>query len=227
MEAQAAEDKPLMSISDEATEWEDRLPHPDRNAEEQITDAEFQQVVDEHLGKLSDIERTVLVLYHQEERTYEQISLALGLPLGTVRTHLHRGRKRLRESLLAAKNTRRGRDVQSVNGIDETGDRDDAFERRLDGALAAAPLVSISPEFARRIAAQVPSQLVVPVRSPGYARRSAIVCAAGLLIVVLLLAPRAVSGATLFSAIEWIFCAQLSLLALFSISSWSPWRLRG
>ena len=101
------EDKPLTSISDEATEWEDRLPHPDRNAEEQIADAEFQRVVDEHLGRLSDIERTVLVLYHQEERTYEQISLTLGLPLGTVRTHLHRGRKRLRESLLAAKNAER------------------------------------------------------------------------------------------------------------------------
>lgn len=96
-------DKPLISISDEATEWEDRLPHPDRSAEEQIADAEFQQAVDEHLGRLSNIERTVLVLYHQEERTYEQISLALGLPIGTVRTHLHRGRKRLRESLMAQK----------------------------------------------------------------------------------------------------------------------------
>ncbi len=96
-------ERPLISISDEATEWEERLPHPDRNAEEQIADTEFQQAVDQHLGRLSNIERTVLVLYHQEERTYEQISLALGMPLGTIRTHLHRGRKRLRECLIAAK----------------------------------------------------------------------------------------------------------------------------
>ena len=102
------EDQPLTSISDEAADWEDRLPHPDRNAEDQIADAEFQQAVEEHLGRLSAIERTVLVLYHQEERTYEQISLTLGLPLGTVRTHLHRGRKRLRESLLAVKDRGRG-----------------------------------------------------------------------------------------------------------------------
>ena len=93
------EDRPLISISDETSDWEDRLVHPDRNAEEQIADGQFQQAVEEHLGRLSSIERTVLVLYHQEERTYEQIALVLGLPLGTVRTHLHRARKRLREAL--------------------------------------------------------------------------------------------------------------------------------
>jgi len=43
------------------------------------------------------------VLYHQEERTYEQIALALGLPIGTVRTHLHRGRKKLREGIELAR----------------------------------------------------------------------------------------------------------------------------
>ncbi len=97
------EDRPLISISDETSDWEDRLVHPDRNAEEQIADGQFQQAVEEHLGRLSSIERTVLVLYHQEERTYEQIAVVLGLPLGTVRTHLHRARKRLREALQTAR----------------------------------------------------------------------------------------------------------------------------
>lgn len=97
------EDRPLLSISDEVSEWEERLPHPDRTAEEQMSDGEFQSAVDEHLAALSDIERTVLVLYHQEERSYQQISAALGIPLGTVRTHLHRGRKRLREALMTAR----------------------------------------------------------------------------------------------------------------------------
>ncbi len=104
----AREDRPLVSISDETSDWEDRLAHPDRNAEEQLTDAEFQEAVDRHLAALSNIERTVLVLYHQEERSYEQISLALGIPLGTVRTHLHRGRKRLREALKAEEREGRG-----------------------------------------------------------------------------------------------------------------------
>lgn len=40
------EDQPLVSISDEVSDWEDRLAHPDRNAEEQIADHEFQHAVD-------------------------------------------------------------------------------------------------------------------------------------------------------------------------------------
>jgi DNA-directed RNA polymerase specialized sigma24 family protein len=48
------------------------------------------------------------VLYHQEERSYEQIALALGLPIGTVRTHLHRGRKKLREGIEQARTETKG-----------------------------------------------------------------------------------------------------------------------
>jgi RNA polymerase sigma-70 factor (ECF subfamily) len=88
-----------ISLSDETSGWEDRLAHPDPNAEQQIEEREFQQSVEEQLQRLSHMERTILVLYHQEERTYEQIAYALGMPIGTVRTHLHRGRKKLREAL--------------------------------------------------------------------------------------------------------------------------------
>ena len=51
------------------------------------------------LRELPEMERAVLVLYHQEECSYEGIAAALGLPINTVRTHLHRGRKRLSEVL--------------------------------------------------------------------------------------------------------------------------------
>jgi RNA polymerase sigma factor (sigma-70 family) len=91
----------MVSISQEDPGWENRLPHPDRNAEEQMAEREFQGVVEEQLQRLSGVERAVLVLYHQEERTYEQIALALSLPIGTVRTHLHRGRKKLRDLIQA------------------------------------------------------------------------------------------------------------------------------
>ena len=93
----------LVSISDETSGWEDRLPHPGRNAEELMEENEFQGMVEGQLQRLSQVERAVLVLYHQEERTYEQIALALGLPIGTVRTHLHRGRKKLREGIESAR----------------------------------------------------------------------------------------------------------------------------
>jgi RNA polymerase sigma factor (sigma-70 family) len=92
-------DRSHVSLSDETSAWEDRLAHPDRNAEQLIEEREFQQAVEVQLQRLSQIERTIIVLYHQEERTYEQISYSLGMPIGTVRTHLHRGRKKLREAI--------------------------------------------------------------------------------------------------------------------------------
>ena len=92
-------EQPLTSFSDEDAGWEERLAHPDRNAEQQMSDREFALAVDDALLRLSDVERAVLVLYHQEERSYEQIAAALGMPINTVRTHLHRGRNRLREAL--------------------------------------------------------------------------------------------------------------------------------
>jgi len=97
-------DRPLVSISsststDDELDWEDRLPHPAPNAEEQIAERQFQESVEEQLQQLSTVEKAVLVLYHQEERSYEQIAEALSLPMGTVRTHLHRGRKKLREGI--------------------------------------------------------------------------------------------------------------------------------
>ncbi|HEV3149355.1 MAG TPA: sigma-70 family RNA polymerase sigma factor [Acidobacteriaceae bacterium] len=91
------EERPLTSLADEAEDWGDRLRHPSRNAEEQLLEREFAEGVERALAQLSSVQRAVLVLYHQEERSYEQIAAVLGMPIGTVRTHLHRGRARLRE----------------------------------------------------------------------------------------------------------------------------------
>ncbi|MFP5233856.1 MAG: RNA polymerase sigma factor [Acidobacteriota bacterium] len=66
-----------------------------RNPQQHLEDAEVRAAVDAALRELPEIERTVLVLYHQEERSYEAIAAVLDLPINTVRTHLHRGRKRL------------------------------------------------------------------------------------------------------------------------------------
>jgi RNA polymerase sigma factor (sigma-70 family) len=84
---------------DDAWSWEDCLEHSSPNPLQHLEHAEFQQRVETHLTRLSKVERAVLVLYHQEERSYEQIAAALQLPIGTVRTHLHRGRKKLKEAL--------------------------------------------------------------------------------------------------------------------------------
>ena len=96
-----------VSLSDDVSDWEDRLAHPGRNAEQQLEEREFQHSVEEQLQRLSQIERTILVLYHQEERSYDQIAHILSVPIGTVRTHLHRGRKKLRDAILQSQSVNR------------------------------------------------------------------------------------------------------------------------
>ena len=93
------EDLPLVSFAEEESDWEGRLRHPGLNAEQQFAERQFRYSVECQLQQLSPMERTILVLYHQEERSYEQIAQSLKLPIGTVRTHLHRGRKKLREGI--------------------------------------------------------------------------------------------------------------------------------
>jgi RNA polymerase sigma-70 factor (ECF subfamily) len=51
------------------------------------------------LASLGDGDREVLVLYAWADLSYEEISAALGLAVGTVRSRLHRARERVRREL--------------------------------------------------------------------------------------------------------------------------------
>jgi len=90
-------------IEDETGSWIENFAADElsgqhaRTPEQLMEDAETAAVVDAALEELAPMERAVLVLYHQEELSYEGISAALEMPINTVRTHLHRGRKRLGE----------------------------------------------------------------------------------------------------------------------------------
>ncbi len=46
--------------------------------------------------------RTVITLYHLQGKQYEEIAEVLGLPMGTVKTHLFRAKEQLRKLLSAA-----------------------------------------------------------------------------------------------------------------------------
>jgi RNA polymerase sigma-70 factor (ECF subfamily) len=93
------DDRRSASLSDDDEGWSDRLAHPSAGPAELVETREVEFAVEEELGKLNAMERSVLVLYHQEEQSYQQISESLQLPIGTVRTHLHRGRNKLRAAL--------------------------------------------------------------------------------------------------------------------------------
>ena len=51
------------------------------------------------LAELRPEERDVLLLFAWAELDYEEIAAALGVPVGTVRSRLHRGREKLRAAL--------------------------------------------------------------------------------------------------------------------------------
>ncbi len=45
--------------------------------------------------QLPDNYRQVVMLFYMEDRSYEEVARLLGLPIGTVKTYLHRARKQL------------------------------------------------------------------------------------------------------------------------------------
>jgi len=99
----------------------DELTEHARNPEQRMADAEMVEAVEAAMLGLPEMERAVLVLYHQEECSYEGIAAALGLPINTVRTHLHRGRKRLSEVLRGVLRGRREFVSATAKGADVRG----------------------------------------------------------------------------------------------------------
>ncbi len=57
--------------------------------------------LDDAMSVLTDDQREAIVLFYQLDWSVEQIAEYLDQPEGTVKSHLHRGRRRLRETLEA------------------------------------------------------------------------------------------------------------------------------
>jgi RNA polymerase sigma factor (sigma-70 family) len=72
--------------------------HADRVAAD-VTAAGLRDTLHAALAELSANDRDVLLLVAQEELTYEQVAAALDIPVGTVRSRLHRARIQLRAAL--------------------------------------------------------------------------------------------------------------------------------
>jgi RNA polymerase sigma-70 factor (ECF subfamily) len=51
------------------------------------------------LSRLPDVQRDVIVLFYLEEKSVEDVAMALDLPEGTVKSHLHRARCTLAEMM--------------------------------------------------------------------------------------------------------------------------------
>jgi RNA polymerase sigma-70 factor (ECF subfamily) len=82
------------------TEWAQpaRRPAP-ATAEELAASSEFQAHFDRALDALPDKLRLVLLLSAMEGHTLKEVAAMLGLPIGTVKSRLFAGRKKLAEKL--------------------------------------------------------------------------------------------------------------------------------
>ncbi|MEM9083828.1 MAG: sigma-70 family RNA polymerase sigma factor, partial [Planctomycetota bacterium] len=71
--------------------------------EQTATDADersvAQQVLKDALDTLPAEQREIIVLFHQLDWPITRISKQMSMPEGTVKSHLHRGRKKLREAI--------------------------------------------------------------------------------------------------------------------------------
>ena len=89
---------------------DEKLPIGDRTYPEPAShkfDPEAQTVRSDFAGRVRELVRelpgpyrAVLTLYYLRQFSYREIADILGLPVGTVKTHLHRAREMLRRKLL-------------------------------------------------------------------------------------------------------------------------------
>ena len=87
--------------NEELPEWADPGPGPERQAIALDEARRLRAAID----ALPEKYRTVITLYHLQGKQYEEIAEVLGLPMGTVKTHLFRAKEQLRKLLGTAEVT--------------------------------------------------------------------------------------------------------------------------
>jgi RNA polymerase sigma-70 factor, ECF subfamily len=94
--------KPLsLTVEDDDGEPSGERDMPDFSDEPASTaeQRQLQELVHEAIGRLSEDFRAVIVLYDIRGLSYQEISDALEIPLGTVKSRLNRARQALREEM--------------------------------------------------------------------------------------------------------------------------------
>ena len=69
------------------------------SALDEITSKELGSSIEQAIARLRPEYRACIMLRHVEDRSYEEIAATLDLPLGTVKTYIHRARHELRRAL--------------------------------------------------------------------------------------------------------------------------------
>jgi RNA polymerase sigma-70 factor, ECF subfamily len=72
---------------------------PQENALDELEAREVGTAIEQAIARLRPEDRSCILLRHVEGRSYEEIAATLDLPLGTVKTYIHRARHELRKEL--------------------------------------------------------------------------------------------------------------------------------
>ncbi len=91
--------KPTVSLENRDDETQFQLPGNTPLPDAELERQEQTEQLMEALDRLSEEHRSILVLREMEEMDYDAISEILDLPIGTVRSRLHRARSHLKQQL--------------------------------------------------------------------------------------------------------------------------------
>ncbi len=80
-------------------ELERQVEDPSRTPHEETERNERERRVESAVTLLPEYQKAMIVMYHAEMMSYEEIATALDLPIGTVKSRLNRARLSLRELL--------------------------------------------------------------------------------------------------------------------------------
>jgi RNA polymerase sigma-70 factor (ECF subfamily) len=75
------------------------IADPQETALAEMESRELGTAIERAIAALRPEYRACIMLRHVEDRSYEEIAATLDLPLGTVKTYIHRARHELREAL--------------------------------------------------------------------------------------------------------------------------------
>jgi len=95
--ARSRHDSLSAPIGGEGSELRRELPDPGTTAAETLESRQFEELVAGEMQHLDEEYRTVLVLREVQGVAYEEIARMLEVPVGTVKSRLHRGRAELRD----------------------------------------------------------------------------------------------------------------------------------
>ena len=93
------EGSPYATSPSEAQSSALNLPIEQESALDELVAKELGSEIEDAIGTLRPEYRACIMLRHVEGRSYEEIAATLDLPLGTVKTYIHRARHELRQIL--------------------------------------------------------------------------------------------------------------------------------